>query len=133
MGDGVESDYLFLQSPSRRPKFELPTINVKEVSPRLLNRYRDKRNNILNISTDSYGMLSPDMTPLKYRTGTNADRENRLTQSCTNPQMVREAARNEAAEAGEESVPSMPISRTFKQTDMLSVADVVRALDKGAA
>lgn len=89
-------------------RFELPVINVKEVSPRLLNRYRDKRGyrNHMSVSVDLTrgGMITP----------MRADGE------CTNSLLVRAAARYEAEQSGDYS--------GHKQ-NMISIQDMVRGQD----
>lgn len=73
MCDGVGVNYSLLNSPSNnRSRFELPTINVKEESPRLMNRYRDKRNMVTNLSVD-YRNFTTSNSPVRLREEINND------------------------------------------------------------
>lgn len=75
-------------------RFELPTLNVKEVSPRLLNRYRDRRM-LRNYVSASVDLSRQSLTPMRMR----ADGEGPQTSS--NLKQVREAARYEAEQSGD--------------------------------
>ena len=49
-------------------KFELPTLNVKEISPKIMNRYRDRRTQILEMGNHLGAAFQTEyQSPLRLR------------------------------------------------------------------